>query len=85
MGKRFPKFVEVIWDDAQSTADWVERNNLPKVPRHVTRGWLIHEDEKQLILAATLQLKEGDSLGEVVNILKGMVVSRRVMRCKVPG
>ena len=85
MGERFPQFVEVIWDDAQSTADWVDRDNLPKVPRHVTRGWLIKDDDKEIILAATLQMTGGDALGEVVNILKGMVVERRVMRCRVPG
>lgn len=85
MDDRFPKFVEVIWEDALSTSEWVERNALPKLPLNVTRGWLIHEDDKQIILAATLQLKEGDSLGEVVNILQGMIVAKRVMRCKVPN
>lgn len=69
MDDRFPKFVEVIWDDALSTPDWIERDNLPKVPRHITRGWLIKEDEKELVLAATLQMTGGDSIGEVINIL----------------
>jgi len=81
---KFPKYVEVFWDDALSTAEWVERSSLPKVPRHVTRGWLIKEDEKELVIAATLQLTGGDSLGEVVNILQGMVVGVRVMRVNDP-
>jgi hypothetical protein len=84
MGKKFPPFVEVFWDDAQSTAEWVERNAIPKTPRHVTRGWLIEDSEERLVIAATLQLTEGDSLGEVVTILQGMVVRKRVMRVKEP-
>ncbi len=81
---KFPEYVEVFWDDALSTAEWVDRGALPKTPRNVTRGWLIKEDEKELVLAATLQVSGGDSLGEVVNILQGMVVGMRVMRIREP-
>jgi len=81
---KFPKYVEVFWEDALSTAEWVERDKLPKVPRHVTRGWLIKEDDKELVIAATLQVSGGDSLGEVVNILRGMVVGVRVMKVREP-
>jgi len=81
---RILPFIEVIWEDAMSTPFWVDRNDLPKAPKHVTRGWLIHEDDKKIILAGTLQLTEGDALGEVALILKGMIVSKRVMRIKEP-
>ncbi len=81
---KYPEYVEVIWEDALSTAEWVERENLPDLARHVTRGWLIHKDEKKLTLAATLQIKGGDSLGEVVTIPAGDVVGFRVMRVREP-
>ncbi len=80
MGKRL-KFVEVKWDDAHSTAEWTERKSLPPVTKCVSRGWLMRDDAEAITLAATLQISNGDDVGEIVTIPRGMVVGKiRVLK-----
>ena len=67
------RYVEVIWDDATSTAEWTERDNLPQVPRFRTRGWVVLSDKKRIVIAATEQVAHGDSIGEVASIQRGMI------------
>ncbi len=74
------KFVEVHWDDATSTAVWRGPDELPHVQPCITRGWLLEENKKELIIAATIQV-EGPDFGEIIAIPCGMV--KRIRRLKV--
>ncbi len=87
MKKKF-KYVEVQWDDARSTAVWTGLDELPKVCRVVTRGWLVQETKKQVVIAGTLQVAvEGEAddgdVGELIAIPAGTVIKMR--RLKVDG
>ncbi len=80
MSKKRLKFVEVEWDDAHSTAEWTERKSLPSVTKCVSRGWLLCDDDVEVTLAATLQVKNGDDVGEIVAIPRGMVKRMRTLK-----
>ncbi len=79
-GKKRPRFVEVEWDDAHSTAEWTERTKLPDVTKCVSRGWLLRNDKEAVTLAATLQIQNGDDVGEIVSIPRGMVKKMRTLK-----
>ncbi len=74
------KFVEVQWNDAYSVATWRDLDNLPAVALCVTRGWLVDEDKRQVVLAATF-IEEGREVGEIIAIPRGMV--KRMRKLKV--
>lgn len=80
MAKKRPKFVEVEWSDAHSTAEWTDRKSLPPVTKCVSRGWLLRDDKEAVTLAATLQIENGDDVGEIVSIPRGMVQKMRALR-----
>lgn len=80
MGKRRLKFVEVLWNDAASTATWTDVASLPGVVQCVSRGWLLIDDAQQVTLAATIQVKDGGEVGEVVSIPRGMVTKMRALK-----
>lgn len=78
------RFVEVEWDDAVSCATWQEMEDLPGVQGCLTRGWLVKETKREIVLAATLQVegqKMGPLVGDILAIPLGMV--RRIRRCKI--
>lgn len=74
------KFVEVHWDDATSTAVWRGPDELPSIQACITRGWLLEEDDKQVVIAATIQV-EGPDVGEIIAIPKRWL--KRIRRLKV--
>ena len=80
MGKKPLRFVEVEWHDAHSTAEWTERKSLPSVTKCVSRGWLLRDDKEAVTLAATLQVENGDDVGEIVSIPRGMVQKMRTLK-----
>lgn len=65
------KFVEVHWADATADCAWSESDELVTVSHCVTRGWLVKEDEKELVLAMTLD-KSNSSVGGTWAIPRGM-------------
>ncbi len=74
------KFGEVEWDDASSCATWRGVEELPGVQPCVTRGWLVEENKRKVVLAGTIQA-EGPDVGEIIAIPRGMV--KRIRRLKV--
>ena len=75
MARKRPRFVTVRWTDARSTAEWLDPrvDSLPEVVGCISRGWLLVDDEKQVTLAATLQIEGGEGVGEILSIPRGMV------------
>jgi len=75
-----PKFVEVEWHDAISTSEWTDRANMPHVTVCISRGWVMANDKRKITLAATLQVENGDQVGEVLSIPRGMVKKIRQLK-----
>ncbi len=78
--KKKPRFVEVHWQDAISIATWVAADNLEKearTPDIVSRGWLLVENDRQIIIAGTISSSE---VGEVIGIPKGMLIKVRTLK-----
>ncbi len=73
------RYVEVQWDDACSCADWRPLDDLPAVYPCVTRGWLVEETKRQVVIAGTVQ-PSGDEVGEVIAIPRGMVTRIRTLK-----
>lgn len=65
------KFLQITWDDAVSTSDWISHDDLPDLLRIVSRGWAVKDTPKGITLASTIN---GDQFGEVTTIPKGMIV-----------
>lgn len=75
------KFVEVRWVDAMRSDGWCVLAEAPHVVKCITRGWLIREDDEQVILAGTTS---GDGeFGEVIAIPRGMVTAMETLKIKV--
>lgn len=75
MKKYLGKFVEVLWQDAVSTASWVSPKELvqevPSLCRN--RGWLVRVTKDHIVLASSLSYRPGDptevrDFGEVISI-----------------
>ncbi len=80
MTKKRLKFVEILWHDAISDSEWMDVKSLPVVVPCVSRGWLLIDDAQQVTLAATIQVQDGGSVGEVVSIPRGMVHKMRTLK-----
>ncbi len=80
------KYVEVAWKDAHSVAEWRGLAELPAPAECVTRGWLVRETDKYVVLAGTLLWKEDggnvELAGEIIAIPKGGFVTK-MRRLKV--
>lgn len=74
------KFVEVEWDDASSCATWRAPGEFPRVQPCITRGWLVEESKRGIVIAATIQVN-GPDVGEIIAIPRGMV--KRIRKLKV--
>ena len=48
-----PALIKVHWDDIVETCDWTEAEDV-KLPRFITIGWLITENERCLKLGHTM-------------------------------
>ncbi len=68
------EWCEVHWRDAISIATWVDVENIQeeaRVPDMKSRGCLIVDNARQIILASTFG---HELLGEVLGIPKGMII-----------
>lgn len=75
------KFVEVRWVDAMRGDGWSPLSDAPHVVRCITRGWLVKEDDEQVVIAGTTS---GDGeYGEMIAIPRGMVTAMETLRIKV--
>jgi len=75
------KILYVKWVDALSSVGWEEIDPVVKQFGAVeceSIGYLLHEDDEQIILAATVSEKESNSR---IAIPKGWIKSRRVIKC----
>lgn len=70
-------FVEIEWEDAMSLDEWVRPDKMPHPPLVVTRGWLVQETERYLVLAGTYGIDPHLEFGEVRVLPKGMIVKVR--------
>lgn len=52
--------VKIIWDDAVTDVGW-EDVNLTKIERVSSVGWIVDENEKQIILAADISQDRDDN------------------------
>lgn len=79
-----PKFVEVIWHDANAQADWSEFKDLPAPTEVVSRGWLVKKTKEYVVLSASLSLNapKADTyeFGETIAIPMGMVEKIRKLK-----
>jgi primase-polymerase (primpol)-like protein len=69
------QLIQVLWTDSASTDAWmhtadaVEQMKLGAV---WTVGWVIHEDEDRVVLAAS-HFEDWEQVGEVIAIPKAMI------------
>lgn len=71
--KKALKFVEFKWWDAHSVDAWVENEKYPRPAPITTRGWLLRETDKYVVLAGSVAHEDdGDPVqyGEVISIPK---------------
>ena len=76
------EWCEVHWRDAISIATWVDGETVQieaKCPDIISRGCLIVDNERQIILASTFSPGQ---LGEVIGIPQGMVL--KIKRVEEP-
>lgn len=64
------KFVELEWVDSTGPAGgWVSEGSLPAASDMISRGWLIAETEREIVLAGTYYRVDGQmNFGEVIAI-----------------
>jgi len=71
---RIGEWCEVHWADAISIATWVDAERVEleaRCPDIVSRGCLIVDNDRQIILASTFSPGQ---VGEVIGIPRGMVL-----------
>lgn len=65
------RFVEVRWIDSMSVQNWVGKGELPATADMTTRGWLVRESDKDIVVAGTHYESDGAPMfGEVIAIPK---------------
>ena len=74
------RYVEVRWLDAVCTNSWVAINGKDNsdVSECISRGWIMREDEKQIILCGTVGMDDNklvDGANNTIAIPLGMVQS----------
>lgn len=74
------RYVEVVWNDAASNDGWVELDGDDTPQQIITRGWLIKEYPTYIVLAASLQIGNANTVGSTQIIPIGMIVSRRELK-----
>jgi len=63
------KFIEVRWIDSMSVHGWVSEGQLPSAADMVTRGWLVRENDKEIVVAGTHYESDGAPMfGETIAI-----------------
>ena len=71
--------IEIHWDDAATDHGWEHSDDVAAVENiAITIGWLVKENDKHLVIASTV-CDDGSCNGRI-NIPKGMVVKRKVLR-----
>ena len=76
-------FVEVHWEDITGTAEWTGLDNLPQLTVVVHRGWLVYEDDKIIVLAASFAVPDSgdidkiDMVGDACTIPKSLITKHR--------
>lgn len=64
-------FVEVRWWDAHTIDKWLTKDELPKPAPIITRGWLIKQTKRYVVIAGTIAPKfqgEPTQFGEVITV-----------------
>lgn len=74
------KFVEVVWNDAASDEGWVDLSADSEPMKIITRGWLIKEYPSYIVLAASLQVDNKDTVGSTQIIPLGMIITQRELK-----
>lgn len=72
------RFVEVIWHDAHSNDEWQNWQDVVLKPaRVVTRGFIVREDDRLLMVAGTIGTEDGlvADTCSTITIPKGMIES----------
>ena len=68
----------IEWYDAVATSGWLEEvTDYEKTHPIVSLGWVIHEDDNCVILAATVS---GESHNQRMSIPKGFITTRRTIQ-----
>lgn len=66
--------VEVIWFDAEAGNGWLDKDDDKELPKVVTVGFKIFENDSLLIIASTYHEDETNSR---MKIPKGMIISQK--------
>ena len=75
-------FVEILWDDAISSDDWDDLEDIPRVRRMRSRGWIVGEDARGITLAATLDEEhKPPRFTNEIAIPFGCIVEMRALTC----
>jgi hypothetical protein len=80
MSGRGPKLrhVQLEWDDTVSgSTDWAGIEEVPRIQRMHTTGWIILEDDDQIIICSTLDLSKPNQYSETIAIPKGCIKHKR--------
>lgn len=73
------EMVVVSWTDSTEAYGWVDPHNFPEIAVCRTVGFLVHEDNHQIVLAASEDQTNGNSNG-VMAIPKSAISARQVVR-----
>lgn len=73
------QLIEIHWDDAATDHGWEHSDDVVASENiAITIGWLVKENDKHLVIASTV-CDDGSCNGRI-NIPKGMVVKKKVLR-----
>jgi len=79
MRERWP-FVEVKWRDACRAMGWLSLDKLPHQIVVLTRGWLIAQDNTEIVVCASISGEgEETEFGEIIAVPKGCVIEVRIL------
>ncbi len=72
------QFVEVVWLDANADNSWRDLGDEVELAQCISRGWLIKETDKYIIIAGTVGLLENGDVQDsnlAIAIPRGMIES----------
>lgn len=78
--KETPPVVEVYWEDAESCSGWKDVSDSMSGVYCWSVGYVVAEDDKRIKLAATFSRGRPDQENATIQIPKGMIIRRRIIR-----